>query len=69
MAAELDLPVQIHTGMGQGRKTNAAHLQPAIQNDSPFQVFLSSEKEMVLCQNVQLRLLSSPTALPGAPAR
>jgi predicted TIM-barrel fold metal-dependent hydrolase len=32
MAADLDLPVQIHTGMGQGRRTNAAHLQPAIQN-------------------------------------
>jgi uncharacterized protein len=32
LAAELDLPVQIHTGMGQGRKTNAAHLQQAIQS-------------------------------------
>jgi len=32
MAAELDLPVQIHTGMGQGYRTNAAYLQPAIQN-------------------------------------
>jgi hypothetical protein len=31
MAAELDLPVQIHTGMGQGRRTNAAQLQQAIQ--------------------------------------
>jgi hypothetical protein len=31
LAAELDLPVQIHTGMGQGHRTNAAHLQPAIQ--------------------------------------
>jgi predicted TIM-barrel fold metal-dependent hydrolase len=31
IASELDLPVQIHTGMGQGRRTNAAHLQPAIQ--------------------------------------
>ena len=30
-AAELDLPVQIHTGMGQGRRTNAAQLQEAIQ--------------------------------------
>ena len=32
MAAELDLPVQIHTGMGQGHRTNAAYLQPAIRN-------------------------------------
>jgi uncharacterized protein len=32
MAADLDLPVQIHTGTGQGRRTNAAYLQPAIQN-------------------------------------
>jgi hypothetical protein len=32
MAAELDLPVQIHTGMGQGRRTNAATLKPAIRN-------------------------------------
>lgn len=31
LAAELDLPVQIHTGMGQGHRTNAALLQPAIQ--------------------------------------
>ena len=31
MAAELDLPLQIHTGMGQGQRTNAAQLQPAIQ--------------------------------------
>jgi len=31
MAGELDLPVQIHTGMGQARKTNAANLQEAIQ--------------------------------------
>jgi hypothetical protein len=31
LAAELDLPVQIHTGMGQGHRTNAAHLQQAIQ--------------------------------------
>jgi len=30
-AAELDLPVQIHTGMGQGRRTNALWLQEAIQ--------------------------------------
>ena len=33
MAAELDLPVQIHTGMGQGHRTNAAYLQTAIQNN------------------------------------
>jgi hypothetical protein len=32
MAAELDLPIQIHTGMGQGCRTNAAYLQPAIRN-------------------------------------
>jgi hypothetical protein len=32
MAADLDLPIQIHTGMGQGRRTNATHLQTAIQN-------------------------------------
>jgi uncharacterized protein len=32
LAAELDLPVQIHTGMGQGHRTNAAHLQQAIQH-------------------------------------
>jgi predicted TIM-barrel fold metal-dependent hydrolase len=31
LAAELDLPVQIHTGMGQGCRTNAAQLQQAIQ--------------------------------------
>jgi len=31
LAAEFDLPIQVHTGMGQGRKTNAAHLQEAIQ--------------------------------------
>ena len=29
-AAELDLPLQIHTGMGQARRTNAAWLQEAI---------------------------------------
>ena len=32
LAAELNLPVQIHTGMGQGHKTNAIHLQTAIEN-------------------------------------
>ncbi|MGD0752377.1 MAG: amidohydrolase family protein, partial [Anaerolineales bacterium] len=32
MAADLDFPVQIHTGMGQGHRTNAVHLQTAIQN-------------------------------------
>jgi hypothetical protein len=32
LAAELDLPLQIHTGMGQGHRTNAALLQPAIQS-------------------------------------
>ncbi len=31
LAAELDLPIQIHTGMGQGHRTNAAQLQQAIQ--------------------------------------
>ena len=34
MAADLNLPVQIHTGMGQGHKTNAIHLQPAIREFS-----------------------------------
>jgi uncharacterized protein len=33
MAAELDLPVQIHTGMGQGRRTNALWLQEVIQKN------------------------------------
>jgi predicted TIM-barrel fold metal-dependent hydrolase len=32
-AAELDLPVQIHTGMGQGRRTNALWLQEVIQRN------------------------------------
>ena len=32
-AAELDLPVQIHTGMGQGRRTNALWLQEVIQKN------------------------------------
>jgi hypothetical protein len=32
-AAELDLPVQIHTGMGQGRRTNALWLQEVIQGN------------------------------------
>ncbi len=32
-AAELDLPVQIHTGMGQGRRTNAMWLQEVIQKN------------------------------------
>jgi predicted TIM-barrel fold metal-dependent hydrolase len=32
-AAELDLPVQIHTGMGQGRRTNAMWLQEVIQRN------------------------------------
>jgi hypothetical protein len=31
MAAELGLPVQIHTGAGQGLRTNALNLLPAIQ--------------------------------------
>jgi len=31
IAAELDLPVQVHTGMGQGRRTNAGQLQEAVQ--------------------------------------
>ncbi len=31
LAAGMDLPIQIHTGMGQGHRTNAAHLQQAIQ--------------------------------------
>ena len=33
IAAELDLPVQIHTGMGQGRRTNALWLQEVIQEN------------------------------------
>jgi predicted TIM-barrel fold metal-dependent hydrolase len=33
VAAELDLPVQIHTGTGQGRRTQAAWLQDAIQKN------------------------------------
>jgi uncharacterized protein len=32
-AAELDLPVQVHTGMGQGRRTNALWLQEVIQGN------------------------------------
>ncbi len=32
MAADLDIPIQIHTGMGQGNRTNASHLQTAIRN-------------------------------------
>jgi hypothetical protein len=32
MAGDLDLPLQIHTGMGQGRRTNALQLQAAIRN-------------------------------------
>jgi predicted TIM-barrel fold metal-dependent hydrolase len=32
MAADLDLPIQIHTGTGQGLRTNAVYLQPAIQS-------------------------------------
>jgi predicted TIM-barrel fold metal-dependent hydrolase len=31
LAGELDLPIQIHTGMGQARRTSAAYLQEAIQ--------------------------------------
>jgi len=31
IAAEFDLPLQIHTGSGQGRRTNAARLQDAIE--------------------------------------
>ena len=31
IAAEEDLPIQIHTGMGQAQGTNAAQLQEAIQ--------------------------------------
>jgi uncharacterized protein len=31
LAADLDIPIQIHTGMGQGRRTNASYLQEAIQ--------------------------------------
>jgi predicted TIM-barrel fold metal-dependent hydrolase len=33
LAAELDLPVQVHTGMGQGRRTNALWLQEVIQHN------------------------------------
>ena len=33
MAAEIDLPIQIHTGMGQGRRTNAFWLQDVIQEN------------------------------------
>ncbi len=33
IAAELDLPVQIHTGTGQGRRTNALWLQEAIEKN------------------------------------
>jgi uncharacterized protein len=32
-AAELDLPIQVHTGMGQGRRTNAIWLQEIIQRN------------------------------------
>jgi predicted TIM-barrel fold metal-dependent hydrolase len=32
-AAEINLPVQIHTGMGQGRRTNAMWLQEVIQKN------------------------------------
>lgn len=31
VAAELDLPLQIHTGTGQGRRTHAGWLRPAIE--------------------------------------
>jgi predicted TIM-barrel fold metal-dependent hydrolase len=33
IAAQLDLPVQIHTGTGQGRRTNALWLQEAIEKN------------------------------------
>jgi predicted TIM-barrel fold metal-dependent hydrolase len=39
IAAEEDLPVQIHTGMGQARRTNAGQLQEAIQK-SPHTRFV-----------------------------
>ena len=63
MAAELDLPVQIHTGMGQGRKTNAAHLQPAIQN-FPTTRFVLLHCSYPWIQDISMLVNKYPNVIP-----
>jgi predicted TIM-barrel fold metal-dependent hydrolase len=63
MAADLDLPVQIHTGMGQGRRTNAAHLQPAIQN-FPTTRFVLLHCSYPWIQDVSMLVNKYPNVFP-----
>jgi uncharacterized protein len=63
MAADLDLPVQIHTGMGQGQKTNAAYLQTAIQN-FPGTRFVLLHCSYPWIQDVSLLVNKYPNVYP-----
>jgi uncharacterized protein len=63
MASDLDLPIQIHTGMGQGRKTNAAYLQDAIQN-FPGTRFVLLHCSYPWIQDVSMLLGKYPNVFP-----
>jgi len=63
MAADLDLPVQIHTGMGQGRRTNAAYLQPAIRN-FPATRFVLLHCSYPWIQDVSMLVANYPNVFP-----
>ena len=63
MAADLDLPVQIHTGMGQGRRTNAAYLQTAIRN-FPGTRFVLLHCSYPWIQDVSMLVTNFPNVFP-----
>ena len=63
MAADLDLPVQIHTGMGQGRRTNAAYLQLAIRN-FPETRFVLLHCSYPWIQDVSMLVTNYPNVYP-----
>ena len=63
IAAELDLPVQIHTGMGQARRTNAGQLQEAIRK-SPATRFVLLHCSYPWIQDTSMLVDKYPNVAP-----
>jgi predicted TIM-barrel fold metal-dependent hydrolase len=63
IAAEQDLPVQIHTGMGQARRTNAGQLQESIQK-SPHTRFVLLHCSYPWTQDISMLVDKFPNVSP-----
>ena len=63
LAGELDFPIQIHTGMGQARRTNAAALQEAIQS-FPATRFVLLHCSYPWIQDISMLVTKFPNVFP-----